>query len=273
MTILLLDVGNTRIKYALLHSGAHGLSCEGAVDSVSALLAQVQVEAVSRVLFCSTTDHLWLDQLMAALPVTAVCERVEPGPLHVQSAGKMSSADKPPAAWLGLKLAYADTLGADRLVAMVALRGQGWARRCASIVVDAGTAMTIDVVSASGEHVGGHIVPGLTMALQSLNRGTAHLPAVPAAGAGDGPLLGRSTDDCIRQGCEQQLISLMLRIAEVEQAEQRVLTGGDAARLYSLLPPDERQRWRLEPAWVLLGLKKISDLGGDAHTILSTYHR
>lgn len=65
------------------------------------------------------------------------------------------------------------TAGADRLAAVVALLpGPG-------LVLDAGTALTVDVLDARGVHVGGFIAPGPGLLAQSLAHGTAALPHVP----------------------------------------------------------------------------------------------
>jgi len=61
-------------------------------------------------------------------------------------------------------------LGADRLVAMIAVHHLANNQAC--IVVDAGTATTIDAVNAQGQHLGGLILPGLDLCSQSLLKNT-----------------------------------------------------------------------------------------------------
>ncbi|RMF13073.1 MAG: type III pantothenate kinase [Gammaproteobacteria bacterium] len=131
----------------------------------------------------------------------------------------------------GLKVAYSrpDTLGVDRWLAMAGgwqcYRGQAYA------VVDAGTAITFDVVAADGEHLGGWIAPGVRLLTQAVESGMARVQsAAPNLAAG----LGRNTQACVAAGLGVQLAG-MIREAEAYLAERRIrrllLTGGDALLL------------------------------------------
>ena len=91
------------------------------------------------------------------------------------------------------------TLGADRIAAVagaLALRNPAPVR--ALVVLDAGTALTLDAVTSAGVHVGGAIAPGPRLLMESLARGTALLPDVPLAA----PLspIGRSTTEGLQAG-------------------------------------------------------------------------
>src|SRR4051795_9642547 len=86
-------------------------------------------------------------------------------------------------------------IGPDRLVNSVA----GFERvGGACVVVDFGTAVTHDVVSAGGEYLGGVIFPGVEISLEALSERAAALPRIdltpPRA------LIGKSTVDAIRAG-------------------------------------------------------------------------
>jgi type III pantothenate kinase len=86
-------------------------------------------------------------------------------------------------------------LGADRLVNAVA----GYDRcRDACVIVDFGTAITYDAVSASGEYLGGIISPGIEVSLEALTARAARLPKVDI----DQPrsLIGKSTEASIQSG-------------------------------------------------------------------------
>lgn len=78
----------------------------------------------------------------------------------------------------GLKLKYANPkeIGADRIAAAIGAVEQK--KDCNLIIVDMGTATTIDVVTSGREYSGGAILPGIGMSVHSLANGTAQLPSV-----------------------------------------------------------------------------------------------
>ena len=86
-------------------------------------------------------------------------------------------------------------LGADRLVNALA----AWTRfQRACIVVDFGTAITYDVVSADGEYLGGIISPGLEISLEALAQRAAKLPRIELGEPRS--LIGKTTVDAVRSG-------------------------------------------------------------------------
>lgn len=78
----------------------------------------------------------------------------------------------------GLKLRYANPreIGADRIAA--AIGAVAHKSNTNTIVVDMGTATTVDVITKQGEYLGGAILPGITMMMHALSSGTAQLPSV-----------------------------------------------------------------------------------------------
>lgn len=98
---------------------------------------------------------------------------------------------------------YPQQVGVDRLVNAYAAYGR-YARAC--IVVDFGTAITFDVVSASGAYLGGLIAPGVEITLNALFEKTALLPHVKLVHPRT--LIGKSTVQSIRSGCSYGLGAL-----------------------------------------------------------------
>lgn len=98
----------------------------------------------------------------------------------------------------GLKLKYRNPieLGPDRVANAIGAAHLHPDRNL--IVIDFGTATTIDVVTAQREHVGGVILPGLRIQMEALEQNTARLPNVEIVA--DAPLIGRSTIECIQSG-------------------------------------------------------------------------
>jgi type III pantothenate kinase len=95
-----------------------------------------------------------------------------------------------------------DTLGKDRIAAVVGAiflkPGQN------ALVIDAGTAITYEIIEASGVYVGGNISPGLTTRFRALNRFTERLPLVTEGN--DVPLIGTSTESAILAGVVNGII-------------------------------------------------------------------
>lgn len=141
--------------------------------------------------------------------------------------------------WAGLHNGYADAarLGVDRWLAMLGARQLG---TNAWLVVDAGTALTLDAVNASGVHLGGYIVPGYAMQLSMLAKDTA---AVGRSAVVAGTGWGRDTDSAVANGVRLSMIALIERaLVELSNGLQdtcRVaITGGDAPMLASGLSCD-----------------------------------
>lgn len=139
-----------------------------------------------------------------------------------------------PSMRLPFELDYAtpETLGSDRLAAAAAgwvQFGQSASPPCSVVVVDAGTAVTCEVVHRDGVYQGGTIGAGPLLARQALQSGTAQLPAVPLD-LPDEPV-GRSTQAALQSGIMWSLVDgvrgMIPRLATtLPDAPRVVLTGG-----------------------------------------------
>jgi type III pantothenate kinase len=153
-----------------------------------------------------------------------------------------------------LDVATPERVGPDRVADAV------WAARAypgrAVLVVDLGTAITLNVVSPGGALLGGAIGPGLRMQAWALAERTARLPLVEVRGSGDEtPLIGKDTQGSIRAALRWGAVGLVTTYAaEVERAlgvrPVVVATGGDAASIAAACPRIER----VVPDLTLLGL-------------------
>lgn len=131
------------------------------------------------------------------------------------------------------------TLGHDRIAAAVG------AMTCAAgrnvLIVDAGTAVTLDTVTADGHFLGGNISPGLHMRFEALNNYTSRLPLVDYDG--DIPLIGYDTVTAIRAGVVGGLVSEIECYIDKIAARMGdnlvvVFTGGDCKFLASKVSRD-----------------------------------
>jgi type III pantothenate kinase len=216
--ILDLDIGNTRIKWRLLDTGGFGYSEGVAANLVELFDATVSRHSVGRVRVACVRGGKLLDELIRLL--------AENGQLQVEVAKVQRQCQ-------GLSVAYEelDRLGVDRWLAMLAAFRDADG---ACVVVDCGTAVTVDLVEADGRHQGGYIVPGLRLMPDALTRNTAiRLTGEPAWGLEP----GNSTEDAIYHGALKMLVSLLELTVASELSGLSVsrdelptvyLTGGDA---------------------------------------------
>ena len=131
------------------------------------------------------------------------------------------------------------TLGRDRIATAVG----AWsiARRldqsCDLLVIDAGTAITYDLVTRDNSFVGGNIAPGMSLRFKALHEHTGRLPLVQPDG--DTPIVGYDTDTAIRSGVILGLQSeVKSYIADLKLSHPGLMvfiTGGDGKRLHTLL--------------------------------------
>lgn len=252
---LLVDAGNTRFKWALAEGDT--LTRTGAAAYQREALAQQLRTAwaeftdggarVARVLLCTVGGPDFAPAVSA----------------WAQTQGVPVEDVMPAAAAFGVRNAYAQPqrLGADRWAALVAARRYISGAAC---IVDCGTALTIDVLGAAGEHRGGIIAPGLRLMRQSL---IDHTEAITSGASEVTGFLGQDTQSAVEAGIRAAAAGAVAHIVAQARATWRetltvVVTGGDAPRLLPALAADCRH----EPHWVLQGLAVIArDIArGDA---------
>ncbi len=147
------------------------------------------------------------------------------------------------------------TLGKDRVAAVAGALALYPGENC--LVVDAGTCITADLLTADGRYLGGNISPGVRMRLRAMHTMTARLPLVET-GEVEG-LLGESTETALRNGGQLgaalELEGLIDRLEATFGPPRCILTGGDAGLLVKLL----KKKIFVHPELVLYGLNKIID--------------
>lgn len=146
-----------------------------------------------------------------------------------------------------------EQLGVDRWMGLVAARRH---TREAVLVVSAGTALTVDALAATGEFLGGLIVPGRALMRAALAQGTAGV----AAGAGQWATFPRCTSDAVYSGVVAALCGAVRaqheRLASAAGVRPRcLLTGGDAELLLPHLGLDAE----LVPGLVLEGIDQMAN--------------
>lgn len=123
-------------------------------------------------------------------------------------------------------------VGPDRLVNTIAAHDRHGGE---IIVVDFGTATTLDVVAHDGAYVGGAIAPGVNLSLDALHRAAAHLPRIDVARPPS--VLGRSTVACMQSGIYWGYIGLIegivARIGAERGHKMRVIATGGLSSLFA----------------------------------------
>lgn len=136
---------------------------------------------------------------------------------------------------IGIEYRTPHTLGHDRIAAAVGAWNECPGRTL--LVVDAGTAITYDLVSNNGKFMGGNIAAGIEMRLKALHEHTGQLPLVSSDG--ELPLLGYDTHTAIRagalQGAAYELEGYITACEEKYPDLLVFLTGGDAERLATII--------------------------------------
>ena len=144
------------------------------------------------------------------------------------------------AEWGGIKNAYKDPrqLGIDRWLTMVA----AWTMYKTDIcVVDCGTAITIDILTQRGEHLGGYIIPGPELMINNLAGNTIlenySIPSTLSLGP------GRSTDECMAHGAMLAVKSFIEKVVDDSNKEHGckfncIITGGAAEKVREQLDID-----------------------------------
>lgn len=125
-----------------------------------------------------------------------------------------------------------DTLGSDRLAAAIGAYFTACAQAGAAVpvlVIDAGTAITYDFVTADGQYLGGNISPGVEMRFKALHHYTSRLPLVSESG--EHPDIGHSTETAIRcgviDGVRHEIQGFISRFCLKHPRLLVFLTGGD----------------------------------------------
>lgn len=240
---LLLDIGNTRIKWAMLtERGLQPQQAEAFADWQTADIVERVLAPLGHV------EAVWVSNVagerMAKLVSEATQSVWELTPTFVESTAQYGA----------VRSAYLEPkqLGVDRWLTLIGAHALAPRSAC---IVGVGTAMTLDGIDAGGRHLGGLIVPGPELMVSSLMRNTSDIADRAAVGdVGEG-LFATSTRGGVYQGAVHALAGLIehaLGTMKLQLGETPLLLlhGGAADRVQ----PQLRTPVRLEPDLVLQGL-------------------
>lgn len=230
-TQLLVDLGNSRFKWALAAAGT--LHTPGA-------FAHAEAASVSPDLDREWKNLPAIDAVFVA-SVAPLALDVEVEAFARQRFGIAAEFVRSPAEALGIRNAYAEPqrFGVDRFLGLAAIHARA-AR--AQVLVGVGTAMTLDALYADGTHLGGWILPSPALMRASVLARTARV------GVADGVLadFATNTADALHSGSLHAASGAVERFVanaarELGRWPEVVLTGGGAVALAPLLPGAEQR--------------------------------
>ena len=225
--VLLIDIGNSSLKWCIV--GSNGLSAMSQQLYPKDITAdffihncQTLEKPNNIVVSCVAQDIVWQALEKACFELWDI---------KVQ---KVNSLKKQ----FGLINAYENvsSLGSDRWCAMLGGLHQS---NSAFIVINAGSALTVDVVNEVGQHLGGYIVPGINMMKKSLGLHTAQVQVDSTSNVLADLSLGRSTEECVESGIHLLMVKYIEAIYEKASLDmkgcQTYVSGGDAKSIAALL--------------------------------------
>jgi len=249
-----IDIGNTRSKWSIASGSKNvvvGCTAKPIAEVASEITASfaehdMNGAAVSRIRVACVRSQQEKDALACALHA-AFAVGAEFAQTTAEAGGVINSYLQP------------HTMGVDRWSAIAAAAAlmQAQAKPQPFCIVDAGSAVTLDFVSAAGVHCGGYITPGYYLQLKALLAGTQKVMAGEQASV---ELIapGSNTSDAVHAGIAASIVAHIERgVAQFKMTQgaspQVFITGGDAELLQGLsgLPMLHR------PHLVLSGLAQL----------------
>ncbi|WP_174873418.1 type III pantothenate kinase [Vogesella oryzae] len=233
---LLIDAGNSRVKWALWDGAQLGPVTALAHDELARLAADWRGLPLTAVYAANVAHAQIRQQIEQAAPLAVQWQRAQQAALGVRNHYR-----------------HVAEQGADRWLAVLGAR-----RLCAGdvVVACAGTALTVEALTAEGDYLGGLILPGYRLMLQSLAQNTANLDRA----AGQVSAFPQGTEDALASGAIDALCGAIQRMQQrlathTGRMPQLLLSGGDAERLAAALPPEAR----IVDNLVLYGLASVAD--------------
>ncbi len=241
MNNLIVDIGNTRVKVAVLCGDdvvAISSFCDFGDDAKECVGGYVEQYGITRAIVSSTrgSAEVIADYLRGFVEYVLLFDASTRVPIE-------SSYSTP------------ETLGRDRLAAAVAASGLYGDESDAQVVVDLGSALTIDVVTRRGGFEGGTISPGIAMRFRSLHEFTQSLPL--CSSTMEELDVARTTRQAIEQGVMEGVkYEIEGQIEKIRCREEKIsviFVGGDAKILVNRI----KNTIFAECELVLVGLNRI----------------
>ncbi|WP_334016189.1 type III pantothenate kinase [Alteromonas sp. S167] len=221
--VVLVDIGNTRIKYTLLSDVENEpTGCEDVASLFSFVDSQ---EKISHLYVASVRNKEWVDEISAM----CVCRKIIFVEKHTEKEA------------FGIKNSYANEqkMGVDRWLAMICAAEKS---KKAFFVMDVGTAITVDFV-VDGQHLGGWIVPGFHVMRDALVASTKKVFANDEIPTTFG--VGNDTEECVATGCHAAVYGVYLSAVDYissKRSDFDVILGGGDKKVFAFLKSADNMR-------------------------------
>ena len=219
MSYLVADAGNSRIKWGIYDSGIWlGIESHNDWSEESIISLLHKYPGVEAGMFCSVREvPPWLSTFFITRNI-AWHELTHEFPLPIE---------------IGYETP--ETLGRDRIALAAGAAAMFPGKNV--LAIDAGTALTYELITSDGKYPGGNISPGLRMRFEALHQNTFSLPKVSPGQAP--PLIGKNTREAILSGVVNGMVyEIDNSINSLKNKNNEltvILTGGDAVYLTGLL--------------------------------------
>ncbi|BFT31541.1 pantothenate kinase [Alteromonas sp. D210916BOD_24] len=221
--VILVDIGNTRVKYSLLsHAEEEPNACEDARSLFNFIDSQ---KKISHLYIASVRNQEMVGE------ISTMCN--ERNIIFVEKHTEKEA--------FGIKNSYDNVqkMGVDRWLAMI---GAAEKAKNAFFVMDVGTAITVDFV-VSGQHLGGWIVPGFQVMRNALVASTQKVYANDEIPTTFG--VGNDTEDCVASGCHAAVYGVYLSAVDYISSKQTdfdVILGGGDKKVFAFLKSADNMR-------------------------------
>lgn len=242
MKQLLVDAGNTRVKTALMDADGH-----------LEPLFNVSYSELKNTSFPTDIENVWMGAVSNQERMTLLSEWLSQTSVKIREVHSEKTA-------FGVTNAYEqpETLGIDRWLAMIGAYSE---QQRATLIIDAGTAITADWLNPDGSHLGGWIVPGVDLMQQAVIDRAPKVFRHHDGSWGKVNQLGLSTPDGLSNGCTNAMVGFIRQALAVTETEldwfdYRIIFSGGST---PLIPIELRRRGELRTELVLYGLARYAE--------------
>jgi type III pantothenate kinase len=235
---LVVDIGNSKVKMCLFDNGEiikQGLETVSSIQSILKFCGDYSIEKMIISDVTDTATELWSH--FKSIINTCII---------------LNDSTKIP---LENRYETPQTLGYDRIAAAVGAQELFPNQNC--VIIDAGTAITIDFINQRNQFIGGNISPGLNTRFKSLHNYTNKLPLLESKETWS--MLGNNTRNAIISGVQQGIVFELDGYIDYFKTQYGtisvVLTGGDA----ELFTKNIKSQVTIEPYLIFKGLNRIVD--------------
>lgn len=245
--VLAVDIGNTRVSYAILRDGKvirKGHLGDLSAESLGSVLKEKNIDGC---VFASVVPK-------RSKEIKASLKKLDPRLRVVQLTWEKVSLKLP-----NKITVKGMTPGADRAANAYLLYSKG---EFPAISVDAGTALTTEILDRSGSFIGGVIVPGARLQWQSLSEKTAQLKGLEYPESTDG-LFGNNSERAMKNGIGSVLVLGLIELIRKTEKEvlkrkfKRIVFTGGGAELYHKAVNQSFRKAEYDPDFTLKALERF----------------